>query len=234
MTAGRTLAAIGRQSIPDVLKPALLRVWYRLHNRSLRIGSGVRLDAHCEFGEGVRLGVGVWAGHSSVGDYSYLARGASLFYAHLGKYCSIGDEAMVGLARHPSCGYISTYPAFFSGSNEAVTVRYCDVSQFDETPLTVVGSDVWIGARATIRGGICVGHGAIVGAGAVVTRNVPDYAVVAGVPARLLRRRFSDEEVRLLLDAQWWDWSRAKLKSLAPLFGDPEEFFAMLARGEVS
>jgi virginiamycin A acetyltransferase len=71
---------------------------------------------------------------------------------------------------------------------------------------TVVGSDVWIGHEATVMPGVSIGDGAIVGARSVVAKDVPPYGFVAGNPARLLRRRFDDADVRRLLSAAWWDW----------------------------
>jgi virginiamycin A acetyltransferase len=76
---------------------------------------------------------------------------------------------------------------------------------------TVVGHDVWIGYGAIILPGVTIGHGAVVAAASVVTSDVPPYAVVGGNPARVLKRRFSDEDVELLLEAAWWDWPVAKV-----------------------
>jgi len=96
MASWLTAERIGKRVIPGFLKPTLLRLWYLYQHHSLRLRAGVQLDAYCWFGEGVRLGVGAHASHSFVGDHSYLARGASLFYASIGKYCSIGHGAIVG------------------------------------------------------------------------------------------------------------------------------------------
>lgn len=147
MASRSTSERIGERGIPDFLKLALLRLWYLSRHHSLCLSVGLQLDAYYHFGKGVMLGVGAHASHSSVGDHSYLARGASLFYANIGKYCAIGNEAMVGLARYPTCGYVSTYPgSFSSSSNSASAGYYAGDSLFNETLMTLVGSDVWIGA----------------------------------------------------------------------------------------
>jgi virginiamycin A acetyltransferase len=88
----------------------------------------------------------------------------------------------------------------------------CDVPIVEYKRITI-GNDVWIGARAVILDGITIGDGAIVGACAVVTKDVPPYAVVAGVPARVIRYRFSEKKIRTLLELQWWEWSPEEIKA---------------------
>lgn len=89
-----------------------------------------------------------------------------------------------------------------------------------------IGSDVWIGRGARVRSGVSIGHGAVVGGYAVVTRDVRPYAVVAGVPAREVRRRFSDEQVDALLSIAWWDWPMAEIERCVPQLcsGDLDSF----------
>jgi carbonic anhydrase/acetyltransferase-like protein (isoleucine patch superfamily) len=89
---------------------------------------------------------------------------------------------------------------------------------FEELPQTHVENDVWIGRAATVLPGLTVGNGAIVGAGAVVTKDVPPYAIVGGVPAQLIRKRFSEEDIRWLLDIKWWDWGERDLQKHAAAF----------------
>jgi serine acetyltransferase len=84
-----------------------------------------------------------------------------------------------------------------------------------------IGHDVWIGARVLVLGGVNIGIGAVVAAGAVVTKDVPPYAIVAGVPARIIRYRFNEDQIRTLLETRWWDMSIAELKASKDLFGRP-------------
>ena len=99
-----------------------------------------------------------------------------------------------------------------------------------------IGSDVWIGRGATIRAGVRIGDGAVVGTRAVVVQDVRPYAIVAGDPARELRRRFSDEQVAALLEVRWWDWPPERVRSLAGLLcaGDVDGFLAACAGGDRS
>src|SRR5208283_434937 len=118
-------------------------------------------------GSGVVIGQGSWIYNSSLGDYSYCAERCSIATATVGKFCSIGPGAYIGLPRHPVREFISTHPAF----HLRIPERHLDFIKRDcfNTFLPVeVGSDVWIGAGALIMGGIKIADGAVVGAGAVV------------------------------------------------------------------
>ncbi len=92
----------------------------------------------------------------------------------------------------------------------------------------VVGNDVWIGRGAIVRAGVTIGDGAVVGTRAVVTGDVRPYAIVAGDPARELRRRFDDDQIASLLEVRWWDWPAERVRSYAPLLcaGDVDAFLA--------
>ncbi|MDP2631813.1 MAG: CatB-related O-acetyltransferase [Candidatus Uhrbacteria bacterium] len=105
---------------------------------------------------------------------------------------------------HPSRDFVSTHPIFFS-PNRQVQISFSNRTYIDEHQTVTIGNDVWIGARAILVDGITIGDGVIIGAGAVVTKNVPDYAVVAGVPAKILRFRFGHEEIEFLKAFRWWD-----------------------------
>lgn len=85
---------------------------------------------------------------------------------------------------------------------------------FDNSPKTVIGHDVWIGRKAIIMPGVKVGNGAIVGAGAVVTKDVPDYAIVAGVPAKIIKYRFPDLIIQELLSVKWWQYGLWDLQNI--------------------
>jgi virginiamycin A acetyltransferase len=128
----------------------------------------------------------------------------------IGKFCAIacGVKFVMNGANHQLSG-ISTYPFFiFGGGWEAAAPGTGELPYKGDT---VVGNDVWIGYDALIMPGVKIGDGAVVAARAVVTRDVPPYAVVGGNPATVLRRRFGDAEVERLLRIRWWDWDAAKI-----------------------
>ena len=160
-----------------------------------------------------------------VGDYTYYDddEGADDFEKHvthhyeflgdkliIGKFCAIGKgvEFIMNGANHRMNG-ITTYPFNIMGGGwESCTPR------IDDLPLkgdTVIGNDVWIGQHATILPGVHIGDGAIVGANSVVSKDVEPYSVVAGNPARLIRKRFDEETTKFLLELKWWDWDAKKI-----------------------
>ena len=134
----------------------------------------------------------------------------------IGRFVQIahGVQFVTGSAMHPMDG-LSTYP-FVAFSPDRGEARQPDTRGIE------IGSDVWIGTEAVILPGARIGHGAIVGARAVVSGEVPPYAVVAGNPARALRMRFDEAGVARLLSAAWWDWERARIEAALPaiLSGD--------------
>lgn len=91
-----------------------------------------------------------------------------------------------------------------------------------------IGGDVWMGDRSIVMPGIRIGHGAVIGSGSVVTKDVPDYAIVAGVPAKVIRYRFTEEQIEGLLETQWWEWPEDEVREAVPLLAgkDIDEFIA--------
>lgn len=126
----------------------------------------------------------------------------------IGKYCSIASNVHLGLAQHP-LHTISTHPIFYPRGFK------CDSD-------VIVDNDVWIGCNALIMGGVHIHNGAVVAAGAVVTKDVPPYAIVAGVPARILRYRFDEKLIQEIEKIKWWDYPEELLKKLP--YENPQEF----------
>lgn len=173
------------------------------------------------------------------GDYSYYDdpddptgfERNNVLYAYgperliIGKFCALAAEVrfLMAGANHPASG-VSTFPfAIFGGAWREMTVDL--VYDLPSRGDTVVGNDVWIGYRATIMPGVQIGDGAIVAAGALVTKDVPPFAIVGGNPARLLRMRFDEADVARLLRVAWWDWPVAQITAHARaiMAGTPDE-----------
>ncbi|MEA4863577.1 MAG: CatB-related O-acetyltransferase [Victivallaceae bacterium] len=135
----------------------------------------------------------------------------------IGKYCSIacGAKFIFTSANH-AMRPLSSYPFPIFFEEWGLDVK--DVaSAWDNKGGIEIGSDVWIGFEAVILAGVKIGDGAIIGARAVVTRDVPPYTIVGGVPAKPIRKRFPDEAVEKLLKLRWWDWPPEKVKAVLPL-----------------
>lgn len=151
-----------------------------------------------------------------MGDYSYIGRGSIIHNTTIGKFCSISDFCVIGLPGH-TIKTISTSP-LFSGIHNGTKSSWVK-KDMPRKPVDVkIGNDVWIGYRAIIPVNVTIGDGAIIAAGAVVTKDVPPYAVVGGVPAKIIKYRFSQEVIDKLLDLRFWDRSDEEIKKNIDLF----------------
>lgn len=145
--------------------------------------------------------------------YNFGFSGARLV---IGKFCQLGHGTTFVFpdANHASAG-ITTYPFAVLGGAWAEALPLADYP-FPAKGDTVVGSDVWFGYESLVMPGITIGHGAIIAARAVVTRDVPPYAIVAGNPAQVVRLRFDEARVRELVDMAWWDWPEDQIRARIP------------------
>jgi len=168
-----------------------------------------------------------------IGRYSYIASHAAINMATIGRYCSIGPYIICGYGDHPA-NWLSTSPVFYSVEKQC-GITFTDVTQFKERRRITIGHDVWIGARVYIRDGMVIGNGSIIAAGAVVVKDVPDYAVVGGVPARVIRFRFSPDIIERLLSIAWWNWPISEIVSAKDNFvrDDVSTFVKSLSVGRM-
>jgi len=132
----------------------------------------------------------------------------------IGNYCSIGSGAVFMMAGNQAhrMDWVSTYPFAFQAN-----IFKSAKSAYEKAGDTVIGSDVWIGTEAMFMAGITVGSGAVIAARAVVTKDVPPYAIVGGNPAKIIKYRFDEKTIAQLLSLKWWDWSEEEIKSAMPL-----------------
>lgn len=174
--------------------------------QSVMISPHAVLDITTEIAEGVFVG-----DFACIGRHTYIQRGSEVLSAKIGNFCSIGTNCHIGMFEHP-IENISTSSRLY--------LRMLKNNEFyNDIPAPAkIGSDVWLGSNSTILGGIVVGDGAVIAAGAVVTRDVPPYAVVAGVPAKIIKYRFKPEKVQELLKIKWWNWEDKKIIQNKTLF----------------
>lgn len=162
---------------------------------------------------------------SSIGRYSYVGYDCEIHSCDIGCFCSIANYLIVGGAQHPM-NWVSTSPTFYNVGGG--TGHKLGDNIPPEQKRTIIGNDVWIGSRVIIMQGVKISDGAIIGAGSVVTRDIPPYAVVAGVPARIIKYRFDESLIRRLQCSKWWDLPEDRLINLSDRFIDPELFLEAL------
>lgn len=164
-----------------------------------------------------------------VGRYTYIARNTLAQRVDFGDFCSVSEGCNIGMPSHPT-EFVSTSPVFLQGGN--YLKKHFAALPYENCPTTTVGNDVWIGAHAQVKSGLTIGNGAIIAAGAVVTHDVPPYAIVGGVPAKVIRYRFDEETIHRLEAIRWWDSTDAQLTKTGPLVGDMQAFLTACEEGE--
>jgi acetyltransferase-like isoleucine patch superfamily enzyme len=181
------------------------------------------IEASCILGKHTVIHRNVHLVNVVLGDYTFTQ--SSITNASIGKFCSIGPNCIFGPAKHPTRNFVSTYPAFFSKNNKGCLISFSEKDLFDEQPQRIqIGNDVWIGCNCIIMGGLSIGNGAIIGAGAVVTKDVEDYAVVGGVPAKIIHYRFTKDQIEFLNKIRWWDMDINWITQNYKIFSDIEKF----------
>jgi len=151
-------------------------------------------------------------------DYAYLVKDAEVFNAEVGKFANVASRVRINPVNHPMWRASLHHFTYRSVSHLMGDNDDEEVSNWRNQHRVVIGPDVWIGHAAILMPGVSVGTGAIIGSGSVVTKNVPDYTIVAGNPARIIRRRVTEDVEQALKRIAWWDWDRAALIAAVPDF----------------
>ncbi len=142
--------------------------------------------------------------NTQIGDYSYMGTNCIIQNTTIGNYCSIASDVVCGLGRHPLTLF-STSPIFYKVKNPLNIKLVQEDILFQEFKPINIGNDVWIGTKAIILDGVNIGNGAVIAAGAVVTKDVPEYAIVGGVPAKIIKHRANSEELNIYKQSLWWN-----------------------------
>ncbi len=164
---------------------------------------------------GVMVSHGASILNSSIARYTSIGRSTKIAHATIGSFCAISWDCTINAITHPINHLtISAFPY-------APHVGAFVAERKQKHQIVTIGSDVWVGTNAIIMPGIEIGHGAIIGAGAIVTHSVPPYQIVVGNPAKILRSRFDHQTVESLLELEWWAWEEEKIKSNISFFQHP-------------
>lgn len=168
-----------------------------------------------------------------IGRCTYISHHVSLVNVKIGGFCSIANDVHTCNGQHPTSIFVTTFPAFYYNTESQIgytfhkgtplfnTARYAiNSKQFE----VILGSDVWIGSHVLLMPGVSIGDGAIVAAGSVVTKDVEPYSIVGGVPAKEIKKRFTDAQIEELLNIKWWNWPFDEIKSRYKEFVNVEKF----------
>lgn len=144
----------------------------------------------------------ILSGDNQIGDYTYIGFNCIITQSVVGRYCSIANNVSIGIGEH-KINRVSTSSLFYENPFETLTQGEC-----------IIGNDVWIGSNAVIRRGVKIGNGAIIGANSFVNKDVNDFEIVGGLPAKLIKKRFDENTIKLIKESNWWDFDieSAKLK----------------------
>ena len=152
------------------------------------------------------------SGQVTVGQYTYFSKGCTQIHSEgnriqIGSFCSIARNCFMRTTSH-HINTLTTSPILFDLLNDKKKSNNINLGDIK------IGSDVWIGANVTIIGSVTIGHGVVIAAGSVVLKDIPDYAIVAGVPSKIIKYRFSDKTITNLLKIQWWNLNISEIKKL--------------------
>lgn len=184
----------------------------KLSNAGPVLHKAVAIHGHCRLGPFTEIGMGTRLSNIEMDAYSYCDRMCALANARIGKFANIAASVRIGATDHPM--EKASQHHFLYRSDQYRDDVEPDADWFDSRAerLTHFGHDTWIGAAALVKPDVRVGHGAVVAAGAVVTKDVEPYWIVAGVPAKPIRRRFSEPTAQRLMALAWWEWDHATLR----------------------
>jgi len=197
------------------------------YGRNVFIGFSVVLEGRNYFAENSQIT------SSEIGYGSYLGSKAQISKAKIGRYTSIAPNVTCVFGKHPSETFVSTHPSFFS-MNKQMGYSYTNKQLFDEYAKCrdsenkysiLIGNDVWIGANVTIMDGVSIGDGAIIASNALVHKDIPAYTIAGGVPAKFIKNRFTEDQIKFLLNFKWWDKPEKWIRENAPLFADINLFY---------
>jgi acetyltransferase-like isoleucine patch superfamily enzyme len=205
---------------------------------NVKLGFGTTIDNKVILEGANRIGKLSSIRNVRLGFASYIGCNSFICDATIGKFSSIGDRVSFIVGKHPVDLFISTHPSFYSIRQQSGIV-FTENNIYDEYDFQYgnyafqIGHDVWIGSDVKIIQDVKVGNGAIIAAGSVVTKDVQDYEIVAGVPAKHVKYRFSENERDILNRVEWWNFDFDRLKEINHLMISPTDFFTEYALYEI-
>lgn len=208
-----------------IKKLKLLILKMKLRKNRIFLRKGVKFEDTKFEGCG-KIGNNTNIKHSEIGYGTYIGKNCNLNSVKLGRFCSLGNTIKVVAGDHPTGKYVSSHPSFYSSELKKEGLEYIghkkrDTSKNIDGYEAIIGNDVWIGDNVLILGGLKIGDGTVIGAGSVVTKDIPDYTIVAGIPAKEIRKRFTEKERIFLKEFKWWnrelDWIKKNVRDFSDI-----------------
>ena len=198
----------------------IMMLFKRLLNRIRRAVGGNRPPQAimCKNSRYASYNIGEFTyGFPKIVPFPYENRGS----LRIGRFCSIAENVTILLGGEHYTKWVSTYPF----SVHLPGAENCALQHFSKGDVNI-GNDVWLGFNATVLSGVIIGDGAVIGANSLVTKDIPPYAIAAGQPARVIKYRFTPEQIEQLLVIQWWNWPEEQVRAAAPMLSsDNIDFF---------
>lgn len=179
---------------------------------------------NCTLGAYTEVGDHCVLEESALGDYSYCFGYNDIIYSEIGKFASLATGVRLNPVQHPAHTRAAAHHFTYRCAHYGFGADDDSIIDWRRSSRVTVGNDVWMGHNAVIMGGVRIGNGAVIAAGAVVTRDVQPYEIVGGVPARHIGWRYAPEIIAALERIRWWDWSREELARRVRDFDDVETF----------
>ncbi|APQ19377.1 hypothetical protein A9200_13280 [Maribacter hydrothermalis] len=196
--------------------------------KNLKFGKGITITKSTKIEGTNTIGDNCRIYSSHIGFGSYISENSTFIDSYIGKFCSIGPNVNCIFGNHPTSKFISTHPSFFS-TRKQVNLTFVSKDLFHEFSKQKhpekkysinIGNDVWLGANVTLLDGITIGDGAIIAANSLVNKDIAPYSIVGGIPAKIIKMRFENEDVDYLLNLKWWNKSIEWITKHAAYFDD--------------
>jgi acetyltransferase-like isoleucine patch superfamily enzyme len=196
-------------------------------SNKVKIANSAFVDFKTKFEGRNEINENVFISDSEIGYATYIHVNSKIQKCKIGRYCSIAPNVHVVVGNHPISKYVSTHPLLYS-TKKFAGLTYLHDSGYNEYSYTSsdkkwlceIGNDVWIGQNVLIINGCKIGDGAVIASGAVVVHDVEPYAIVGGVPAKVIKYRFNKDEINFLIEFKWWEKSFEWIKNNIEKFDD--------------
>lgn len=230
-----------------------MMIIHKIRHRLLLLYEKWKLRNRVRIGKDCSISQSLFEGHntvfkncvvlnSSIGLGTYIGDNSFIASSKIGRFCSIAENVRIVIGNHPTTDFVTTFPSFYYNTESQIGYTFHEGTPIfkglNKFPIgekkyhVIIGNDVWIGCNCLILEGVMIGDGAIIGAGAVVTKDVPPYSVVVGVPAKVIKYRFSEKQIRALEKTHWWDWPIETIKKRYLAFSNIDDFLLKYNKDE--